>query len=174
MGACCWLVIGFPVTRVLRDGLPDFAHANWLDWSLGLYVTWLVIGYLKPLDLTLSPHALWNKFKLGAISPIPFADLGPGAVTVSQLAWDAALFVPVGAFLALWNLPKPRQPRSWRRCLTLGFLLAAALETAQVFVYSRWASSTDVITALIGISLGAGLSRWIVEFAKENRSSVAQ
>jgi len=80
------------------------------------------------------------------------------------LTIDVILFVPIGAWLATAFTPTNHRIRSLAVCAILGLALATAIELAQVLVYSRFADTTDIVTAATGAAAGGWLMRrWYAE-----------
>lgn len=118
---------------------------------LHAYLVGYLLFALMPLDLTISPVELWQKWRQGRVSLLPFADLPSSPIAASyELLVDAVLWLPVGLVWAL----EGRRPAAaaWR-----GLAVAACIELAQLLVFSRNSSSSDVIVAVGGSWAGAWL-----------------
>lgn len=118
--------------------------------TLQIYLVLLVAYNLLPLDLTISPVEIYHKLGEGKIGWVPFARL-PGAWTAAayEIATDVAIWLPAGL---LWGV---RGEASIARIALKGTAFAAAVEFAQLFVYSRVTDVTDVVLAAAGTALGA-------------------
>lgn len=124
---------------------------------LSIYLFLLLAYNLMPLDLTVSPVELYRKWRDGRVLLLPFLN-----VNLRDLdGWyevfsDVALWLPVGL---MWRLAG--RQRSWGEVVRLGFLCAATLEVAQLFVLSRVTDSTDVLLGGLGVGLGAAALPWL-------------
>lgn len=117
----------------------------------------LLLGFaLLPLDLTVNPVEIYQKWNQGRVLWWPFSGLkGPWDERLYEVVSDVAIWVPVGAMLALGRR------RSLGQVLRLGVLAALVIEGLQIFVFSRVTDSTDVLLAGAGVALGAmGVQRW--------------
>jgi glycopeptide antibiotics resistance protein len=113
------------------------------------YLLGMAVFNLLPLDLTLSVHDVYDKWKEGRLVLIPFGfRYGSVQDLVVDLVFDVAAWIPVG-ILGLYARAGSR-----RRVLLYCVGLAALLEFLQVFVYSRVTDATDILTAALGCSLG--------------------
>jgi glycopeptide antibiotics resistance protein len=125
---------------------------RWLVvWLVGLF-----LYNLLPLDLTLSPVELYHKFKAGRVVLVPFAALPHDPVqAVYELVTDVMVWMPVAWWWRVGGV-------SFLRTVAYTVGAAQVLEFLQLWVYSRVADVTDVLTAAGGGMLGAGMTaiRW--------------
>lgn len=156
VGAALWLVAGRTVTAWLRDLAPRRDAASLVPSLLVIYVIGFVLSELMPLDVTVDVGELAQKVRDGRIVLRPFTFGLAGAA----LAWDVVttilLWMPVGAAAALVGLGGGRR-RSPLVAIAIGTAVAAMVELAQVFVLSRFAETTDVIVAGVGVAAGVAL-----------------
>lgn len=120
-----------------------------LSRALKAYLA-VMLGFgLLPLDLTINPVELYHKWADGRVILLPFAVLG-GDVSerVYEYVTDVAIWLPVGVFLYLSG------PLTWLQTLLRGLVMAAAIEFAQLFVFTRVTDVTDVLLAGVGVLLG--------------------
>ena len=107
-----------------------------------------------PLDILFHPAELYKKYRDGRIVLVPH---WPELITPNglwEMLTDLIAFLPIGVWSALiWNSDHRR--RSWLRSFLIGGSVALGIETAQVFVLSRFAEVSDLIPALLGVALGA-------------------
>lgn len=151
--------------------LTAWARKAWAGQRIGgtagrllvIYLGFLVLIQLLPLDLTLSPTEAYHKLR-DRVTYVPFAELsGPRtpAFAGRTQAWLelAALYVPVGLLAA----GRPgRAWRSWRsgpRVFGLALVLALGLEACQLVVASRRPSVTDVLIGGAATTLGWAIGR---------------
>lgn len=117
----------------------------------------LLLGFaLLPLDLTVNPVEIYQKWSQGRVLWLPFSGLKGGwDERLYEVLTDVVIWVPVGAMLAMGRR------RTLGQVLGLGVLAALLIEGLQVFVFSRVTDSTDVLLASFGVALGAvGVQRW--------------
>ena len=125
-------------------------------WALGPYAIALILYSLLPLDITLSPSKLEDKWERGKILLVPLqGGTAHPLDIVFAVAGEAALWLPVAA---LWVL-SGRGGRLVAWCVTV--LFAICVEGAQLFVLSRVSDVTDIGSATLGGALGAFLGLWL-------------
>jgi len=151
-GVALWLTLGRRITHWAADAWRARAGRQAAIRCLAGYLVGLILYQLFPFDLTISPAEVYHQFKEGKIDLVPFADRA-GLSAYSVLA-EVALMVPVGYLLWLWARP----PRRWRAVAAGALGIAAAIEAAQLLVYSRYTSSTDIALATLGGLVGAALA----------------
>ena len=168
VGAAGWLVCGRRLTGWVRRYTTELRPKRRIDWLLEAYCVGLLIYSVMPLDLTISPAELVGKFRQGKIALRPFADVDRSLMSLFGMASDVLIFVPVGMLAAVW-MTSPRRPiRSWPAALALGAAVVVGIEAAQLFVFTRYTSSTDVLTGLCGVAVGAWLMRrWRSRLTRE-------
>jgi len=93
---------------------------------------------------------------------IPFADIAANPAGAIEPVGDILLLVPLGMPAALWHWPVWERVRPFGRSLVAGALAVLAIEAAQLFVYSRYSSTTDLITGTMGIIVGWCIANWLV------------
>jgi glycopeptide antibiotics resistance protein len=152
-------VVGLVVHRLAGGTVLRWLEGWWAQESGSAFALRLLHGWLAvlllfslmPLDLSISPAELYQKFKQGRVTLLPFTDLPhEPALLAYELVTDIALWLPVGALWALLGRTLPQV--LWR-----GLLLSAAVELAQVPVISRVSSITDVLSGALGCVIGAVL-----------------
>lgn len=160
VGCVLWVFIGQTLTDWLRTYTRDASPKRQVDWLLQAYLLGLVIYSVLPLDLTISVADLYRKFQGGKLVAVPFS-YGYGSLFawVYQLAKDVVVFVPIGAWAATAFVGRGRHVRSLGQSVLIGGLVVVAIELAQLFVYSRFTDTTDVIMGTAGVALGAALMR---------------
>ncbi len=161
-GAGLWIALGQTSVNWLRSFTTDLRPKKQIDWLLQLYVLGFLVYALLPLDLTISLSEIYRKFKEGRILLIPFTYRFDSIYNqIYQLTMDAIVFVPVGAWIATTFTRSDHRVRSPRFCAVLGGALSAAIELAQVFVYSRFVDTSDILTGTVGAALGGWImGRW--------------
>ncbi|MDY0745066.1 VanZ family protein [Paucibacter sp. R3-3] len=142
LGVTVWFWRGERLWEMFFDWSPfNRRHSRWQQMS-SLYLL-LVYAYgLLPLDLTLSPQDLYEKWKNGHIFILPFHALHEDqGMVIYQYASLLAIW-GVAAFLIA-------RARALSAIEIIGrtVLAAAVLELLQLFVVSRTTDTTDVTIA---------------------------
>ena len=130
------------------------------------YLFLLILVHVMPLDLTISPHELYHKWKEGRVIPIPFTtDYGGWMHGITKNAWTIVYFFPLGLLLSLWGHPIFRS--GWN-VLAVGLITAAGITFLKLFVLTRYCDTTDIITGGLAVWLGW----WTLEAWKRYRATV--
>ncbi len=152
VGMALWLAVGHWLIIKLRDVFRQDEDAPTVKRALQFYTLALVLYSLQPLDVALSPEAMRLKVEAGRVVLRPFShDYGGLAKFAWQVVVDLALFVPVGMMFRL----KGRGTRSIAAAVLLGLTLAAMIEAAQLFIFTRYCDTTDVFVSGLGALAGA-------------------
>ncbi len=154
VGVIGWLVVGNGLTDWLRASLKERERPAIVQRLVVGYCVILAISQVMPLDLTLNLGQLARKFRSGGVLLVPFSyPYATGFDRFWDYFGDVLLNVPVGiAATLLWTHNGAR--RRPGRALILAVCGVGAIEVAQVFVRSRIAATTDVITGSFGAALG--------------------
>jgi len=168
VGAGVWLGAGQSIVAWLRLFSLDRRPRSRFVWLLQVYLLGFVIYSVIPLDLTISLTELYHKYKSGQVLLVPFSyHYDSPATVVYQFFADIAVFVPVGAWIALTQ----RNPARSRSLVVVGIIgggiIAGLIEFAQLLVLSRF---TDVTDVLLG-TIGAGTGAWLVQRNSTQESS---
>ena len=124
-------------------------------WERVLWIYLIVlVGYnVVPLDLTIHPADIYHKWKAGRIEILPFSyHYNTTVRLIYALATDVLIWVPISALFVLSG----RKARSQAFWWATGAVVS--LEFLQLFILSRYASSTDIVAGATGAALGA----WVV------------
>lgn len=162
LGLAMWVVLGGETERWLvraSRGGGVFSVQSLLTGYVGLRT----IALLLPLDVTVSLSSLAEKYRAGRIRLAPFqnpANIG----LVQDFTFDLILAVPIGA-LAVLAATGRNARRSASVALALSLLYVGALEASQVFIMSRVADTTDVISGCLGVALGVLATSRLVPLA---------
>jgi glycopeptide antibiotics resistance protein len=151
-----WLSVGETVTAWLRDFSRERARSALAERVLLVYCLGLFVSQMLPLDLTISLPELARKYRNGQILLQPFAYRYASSV---DMIWDyfgdIMINVPLGAAaVVLWA----RERRRPAVALAIGITAVALIELCQVFVNSRIADVTDILTGSVGVLLGVGVA----------------
>jgi glycopeptide antibiotics resistance protein len=124
-----------------------------VERALKAYLLVLLGFSLLPLDLTINPVEIYQKWSQGRVIWLPFSGLkGAFHEQLYEVFTDVLVWLPVGALLGLG-----RRRYVWQVVRT-GVLMALLIEVLQLFVFSRVTDSTDVLLAALGVGIGAQLA----------------
>lgn len=171
LGAAIWLVFGAEITAWCRSFSQDTRPVQQLVWLLQVYLLGVCFYAVLPLDLTVRPAELWEKYQSGRVLLIPFSQIASWPKFFSDLLTDMAIFAPLGVLFSLWPATRDLQRRrSILGAVVWGLSLAVALEFCQLCVFSRTVDVTDVVTETMGVWIGAcGWRLWY--YLQENRAN---
>ena len=163
VGVSLCLLASDQVTAWLRESLEERATVALVERLLLAYCVLFAITQLMPLDLTISLGQLAAKYRRGMIILRPFAYAHASSF---DMWWDylgnVVINAPIGAAaVLLWTRGNSRR-RPWF-ALALGSLAVGLIEFSQVFVSSRLADSTDLLTGSIGVALGVTVATLLAE-----------
>jgi glycopeptide antibiotics resistance protein len=154
VGTIAWLAAGDAVTSWLRETLAERERPAFVQRALLAYCVVFAISQVMPLDLTISLGELAGKYRAGGIVIVPFTWTYASQIDrLWDLAGDILLNVPIGAAAVLTGTTEGVRRRPLRAA-AFGIAIVAAIEFLQVFVHSRVADATDVITGSAGVVLG--------------------
>lgn len=152
LGVGLWMLVGERVTQWVRGLWHERDRRRRAIHVLAGYVVALALYQLFPYDLVVAKEELVRKLELGRLHLAPLTDLRPSLACMAMI--EVAALAPVGYLAAtVWW-------RRWRpipAAVAAGFVFTLVGEGLQVFVYSRYAATTDV---LLGTA-GAGLGGWL-------------
>ena len=155
-GVIVWLAVGHFVTRWMAGFTPTANSSS--DLARRVLTTyaavWVVLGLL-PLDITIRPAELAEKYRQGRVHVAPLA--GGRAAAAQVMFGTALLAIPIGALAAL-GWPHARQRAAFAEGAVAGAAAIVAMEVCQLFVFSRTASVDDVIGGVIGAAAGARIA----------------
>jgi VanZ family protein len=154
-GVLAWAVAGEKVTAWGRSFSTPGESAGWQARLLPAYLAALAAVYLLPLDFTLSPAAVYHKFKAGLINFVPFAlPAGAGYAYVEKTVLNVVYCGLLGLLAA--GLPgRPWQERGQPGpILLLAFLALGLLHGLKLLVVSRSFDVTDVVVGSLAVVAG--------------------
>ena len=154
IGMSGWVACRSTFVDWLRPVATPVTPLERLRRLLILYATAWALVHVLPLDFTLRPVELAEKYRAGRIVLRPFANRSTIDVVVTA-ATTALSAVPIGALTAF--MVAERRTRFSRGTL-LASAAIAALELIQVLVMSRTANLIDVVWGTLGAALGASLA----------------
>ncbi len=155
VGIVCWFGFGQILTNWWRLHTSKGEHQPLLASVLSLYVLGLIAYSLIPLDFVIHPAEIYKKYQAGLIVLVPDWQAGITKDTVWRIVSDGLAFVPIGVWATIiWHDGHRR--RTWLRSLLIGGSVVVLIETAQVFLLSRYAETTDLVDWTLGNCLGLG------------------
>jgi len=166
IGVGLWWGVGARVVRWLHRWHSTRGAPNLAEQAVWAYVGLLVLYNLMPLDLAPSPWDLLQKFRDGRLVLVPFGfETSDVAARLYEVASGIAIWAPLAA---LWVLSGRKSAvQSWITATGV----AAGIEVAQLFVYTRVSDVTDVLIA----AAGAGVGAWgTARFARREAASPAR
>lgn len=148
IGILFWLSFGQEMVAWVRAVLSSLGREGWSGRVLPLYLFFLTLIHVMPIDLTISPAMIWRKYREGRIVLDPFATLMSGDPEATQkFLWDIVYYAPLGWLLAHLRAPRWRSWRFLPGVAGIAAVTAFGMETLQVFVWSR---QSDLDDALVG------------------------
>jgi glycopeptide antibiotics resistance protein len=157
VGCAIWLLVGQKLVDRLRQTSIASTSTTRFETILEFYTFGLLAYQLLPLDLTLSLAEIWRKLESGKIVLMPFGDFDLTPSGIYSVLRDVAIWIPVGALLTIWRC-QPPSIRHWSIASGLGLGFVLLIEVLQVFVVSRFTSTSDVILGFAGILIGRTLT----------------
>jgi VanZ family protein len=166
IGAATWVLAGQRITDHARSFRVACGPDNLAVKLLPVYLFLLVLVHVMPLDLTISPHELYHKWKEGRVVLVPFTtDYGGWVNAVTKNTLTIIYFVPLGLLLSLWGRPVFRS--GWN-VLAVGLGAAAGISFLKLFVLTRYCDTTDIVTG--GLAVWCGW--WAVQWWKKHGVTV--
>lgn len=133
---------------------------RWPAFALAAYMGLVLYGTLVPLDASSRPGDAGTRVHRVEWIPFSYACPRHGPFCPWDRGANIILFLPVGGLVAL--LLERRGRLAVRVATALGFAASLAIETAQLFIPSRFPSTADVLCNGLGAWLGAVFVVWLV------------
>jgi len=153
VGVGLWLAVGGGITAWWRRLRALTRPADVARHLAAAYLVGLALYQLFPFDVVLSVQEMASRWEHGRIVLMPFADWA--RTSSLMLAAKTLIYVPVGYGLVV-RRPAVRGPVTV--ALVVGGAYALGLEVFQVFMYTRYASATDVVLGAAGSAVGGMLA----------------
>ena len=150
-GVVGWWIFGSRTIQWLsRWQIVERQHGMW-SLYLQLYLAFLMLYNVMPLDLTLSPVEIYHKWRDGRLVLVPFGFRFATAIQMFYgIGTDIAIWIPVAVLMILAGKPAKV---AW----IMTVAAATVIECLQLFVYSRVTDVTQILLAAVGASLGLWL-----------------
>jgi glycopeptide antibiotics resistance protein len=174
-GLVGWWLFGTRFNRALAEFLSNTRSNSRFELLLLAYLVGLIVYSLAPLDLTLHPIELFRKYRDGRIQFVPFAPhVGSGEMLFQNILPHLLLFVPVGLCSATFRSARDGAIRSVSGSFFVGGCFVAVIELLQVFVVSRYADATDLVTGFAGVAAGVSGYHYFSGRAAERAAPTAR
>jgi glycopeptide antibiotics resistance protein len=151
IGMTAWSLFGTEISGQVRN---VFRQPNKAFPFLYTYVAVLFTFQMLYFDFTISLTQLARKYRAGRVTIVPFSEASGSGFF--GLVYTAGLMAPVG-FLFWMVLQDRRRPVV--AALVYSFFVAASIELAQLFVKSRYSTTTDVVMGCVGAMIGIAIAR---------------
>ena len=176
LGIIAWFLFGARIVRWCNSFHATRRQPERLELALKGYYLMLLLVSVLPLDLTVHPGDLLEKYRLGRISLIPFAEFTLSGPAVLELIFGVMYFIPVGMLALTLFKSREGSSRGVFEATLVGVALVAFIEMVQLFVFSRFTNVTDLIVGTGGVVIGAWIGRYMLSEKlrpRSHRSSVA-
>jgi len=159
IGAAVGMVVWWWKGRYLSEWISSWWSTNFSGVAINIlwFYLFILFGYnVLPLDLTISPIEIYHKWHEGKLTFIPFTHHYQSiAQKFYNITIDIIIWIPVSLLWIVSGKKNPFQSWVWTS------LAAAIVEFIQLFIYSRFSDTTQVIAAMIGAAIGVWLARLI-------------
>ncbi|MBM4073285.1 MAG: VanZ family protein [Planctomycetes bacterium] len=155
LGVLLWLTAGRRITGWARQVWSSRHGRDLASLILPVYLAFLVLINVLPLDLTLSPADIYRKYREGRLTLVPFASFCANhSLMLGKALWNLLWFLPIGALLASLPAFSWEDRRNWLRVWGLGLVVATLIESMQLFVVTRFVDVTDIVVESLGVLAG--------------------
>ncbi len=161
LGSLLWLLVGRLVGRSIEQFMALPSGGPRICWLVVAYGIGLLVYSALPFDMILSASEWQEKYQAGRLTAVPLSDLTWSLKSLLSVALVVVRMIPIG-FAA-------RLSFSTRNAYWLIGAVATLLELVQVPVFSRFASTTDVMFGMLGGAIGCWLVAfipWLLRLAK--------
>jgi VanZ family protein len=158
-GVGLWATAGRRVTDWVREVRSRTAGRGLAAQLLPAYLIVLLIAQAMPLDLTISPRELYEKYREGRVGLVPFGQASGWSVLA-----NVAAFMPIGLLASQLPGPAWQGQRGWWSALLLGLGTAVVVEGAQLVVYTRVFEPGDIPTGALAVLAGYAVVRILEHF----------
>lgn len=141
------------------------ANDKWLVYASSLLVVFTLYN-IMPLDLSISPVEIYNKWHAGKINLLPFYK-GPDPL----IPYVFGVISDLAIWFAIATLYLKSAKYTVQKILLICVLLSLTVELLQLFVLSRYTDITDVVTASIGAILAVKVFPLIDSYSRAQAST---
>ncbi len=170
LGMVLWMACGQRATEWFRRATTEAVGENLYAILLPGYLVFLAVTHWMPLDLSISPAELYDKYRSGKILLIPFTPPhNSWSEALYKYVWNVVFFFPVGWLWA--QLPLGGRLRHGPGVtLGLGLSVTGLIELGQMPVLSRFTDITDLFTGTLAVMLGWVVARQLSPASESARS----
>jgi glycopeptide antibiotics resistance protein len=151
-GVVAWCVARDPFNNALAGAVAALRRASTPRRLLLAYCAVFAIAWLLPLDFTIRPQEIADKYLHQRLLP-PLRP-SPDAATPFDLGMALLAGIPLGAAAVLGG-GAPGERRPLASALAVAIALLVLLELAQATVFSRTTDATSLLALMAGASAGA-------------------
>lgn len=159
-GIGLYLLAGQSVDAWLAEFISEHGPEDRMQWVLHAYVVGFMGYSMLPLDIAMSTGELARKFDSDRIEIIPFS-------YAYESLWHATYSYSTQVFLAIpigmWGTVAYRRRgatlRNFMEALLWAVGVLITIELAQLFLISRFTSTTDVLVGTVGAITGVAVIR---------------
>lgn len=149
-------IAALEMNSAIAAALAAWRRATRAERVLLLYAAAFAVAWLLPLDFTLRPDEIADKYAHKRLL-VPFTP-SPDAATPMHLGGAALAAVPLAWACAVCGCP-PATRRSTLRAVLFTLALLVVLTLAQITVFSRTTDLTLLVAMMPGVILGAAAAR---------------
>jgi glycopeptide antibiotics resistance protein len=161
LGIAAWIVVGQRAVDMWRRWRERRADLNTFEKGLIWYGAGLILWWCWPLQLSLHPVELYDKYQQGYMALYDFADYArPFEGGPYSVFWRLALPLPLGWFLSSAWLRADESRRSWRHVILLSVVFSLGLEMLRVMTFKQPATGDQALLTLGGVLAGSCIYRW--------------
>ncbi|MGD8388296.1 MAG: VanZ family protein [Desulfobacteraceae bacterium] len=148
-GISAWFLWGRDIWRRLFERNEKEGSLSSAEKILWGYLIVLIFYHIAPLDVIISPVAIYHKFTAGRLVLVPFSfDYGSLAAFAYATVTDFLIWSPVGFLWILTGKKSPGQAWLWAVCAV------TIVEAIQIFIGSRIFDVTDILLGIVGSGTG--------------------
>jgi VanZ family protein len=152
VGGVASVITARPLASWVQKAANSVRPAQIFDFALQVYFLGYIAFAVMPLDVVIDADSLRLKWELGRIALVTGGELRLTAEHLLDYAGRLVLCLPLGMFL---GRRCPRIILAGAKCVSVALLI----ESAQVFVFSRFASLADAALLTMGMVAGVVLVR---------------
>lgn len=156
IGILAWVALGERL--VSRWAASDRRQTQARRWEqlLAVYLLGVLLLSILPVRMPVtSPKQLYDRYREGQLSPMPFADGTTWDKVVRDAAVGVVLFIPAGLWAAIAFRKPDAPPRSFIAAAALGTAFAALITAVRALCSVEPTDSSWLLTGLVGSAIGA-------------------
>ena len=150
-GVYFWRILGNRATTLLSAFLAGHRPTQPIDLFARFYFAAFLFFSLRPFDITIHPVELYRKFVAGRVILVPFSG---SEYLFEEMFRHGLSYLPIGVLATITLTPATKPLRRIEPAILISFLIACAVEVTQVFIGSRVADASQVISGTLGAAVG--------------------